>query len=309
MKRFFKILLKLLATVMALVLIAILVIIFIIDPNDYKTQIADLVENAIGRVLTIEGDIKLTFYPWLGFDLGKVRLANAPGFEESGFAKIDKTQVQVKLVPLLSQQVEVDSVLLEGVEVTLTRKPDDRTNWDDLLGGEEKPEASKTEMSKPVNQLIFKHLDLRHAKIVWNDEKTGSRYILSDVNLRTSALLLMKPIELSFNADLEISGAAPLRLKLALKSQVILNQDSQQYRIAPLQLTVRVQSAGMPVLRFFINTELIDVDLKKEAATFGGIRIKLMDAVLSGDVFVEQLQSIPRLKGKCKIIPKNCNVV
>jgi len=65
-KGFFKILLKLLGAAIALVLIAILVILFVVDPNDYKEQIAGLVENVTGRTLTIEGDIKLTFYPWLG---------------------------------------------------------------------------------------------------------------------------------------------------------------------------------------------------------------------------------------------------
>jgi len=187
MKRLFKILLSLLLGAIALLLIAILIIVFIVDPNDYKSQIADLVEDATGRTLTIEGDISLTFYPWLGLDLGKVSLGNAPGFAEPEFAKINQAQVLIKLLPLLRKQVEVDTVLLEGAQITLTRKADGTTNWDDLaaLGGK-KPDQE--EKSTTLEELKIDGLDLRHAKIVWDDQQTRSRYVISDVNLNTSAV-------------------------------------------------------------------------------------------------------------------------
>ncbi|RKZ42484.1 MAG: hypothetical protein DRQ49_01705 [Gammaproteobacteria bacterium] len=303
MKGFFKILLKLLGAAIALVLIAILVILFVVDPNDYKEQIAGLVENVTGRTLTIEGDIKLTFYPWLGLDLGKVSLDNAPGFEKSEFAKIVQTQVQVKLVPLLNKQLEVGTILLEGASLTLTRKPDGTNNWNDLaaLGGE--PEAAKD--SKTIEKLTLNGIDLRNSKIVWDDQQADSRYVLSDANLRTSALLLNEPIKFSFNSDFEIIGATQLRGQLALDSQVTLNQAEQQYRLEPLQLIALVQGDHIPEGTLSINTQLVEVDLKQQTVTLDGIIAEIMDAILSGELLVQQFQTNPELTGRVKLTNLN----
>ena len=305
MKRFFKILLKLLGAAIALMLIAILVILFVLDPNNYKEQIAGLVENATGRTLIIEGDIKLTFYPWLGLDLGKVSLGNAPDFEKPEFAKVDQTQVQVKLAPLLNKQVEIGTILLDGAEVILTRKPDGSNNWDDLaaLGGE--PEDSKS--PKTIEKLTFNGVDLRHSKIVWDDQQAGSRYAFSDANLRTSALLLNEPIKLSFNTDLEISGATQLRGQLALDSQITINQVEQQYRLEPLQLIATVQGDHIPEgsQTLSINTQLVEVDLKQQTVTLDGMIAEIMDTILSSEILAQQFQTNPKLTGKVKLTNLN----
>ncbi len=90
MKRLLKIALTLLGTLIALVLIIILLIVFVIDPNHYKVPIADFVKNVTGRTLSIEGDIKLTVYPWLGFKLGKVSLSNAPALKNRNLRQLTK---------------------------------------------------------------------------------------------------------------------------------------------------------------------------------------------------------------------------
>ena len=45
------------------------------NPNDYKPQIVQLVKEKLDRTLRIDGDIKLTFYPALGADLGGLALS------------------------------------------------------------------------------------------------------------------------------------------------------------------------------------------------------------------------------------------
>jgi|GEM_PF-1154925 len=313
MKRLFKILLSLLLGAIALLLIAILIIVFIVDPNDYKSQIADLVEDATGRTLTIEGDISLTFYPWLGLDLGKVSLGNAPGFAEPEFAKINQAQVLIKLLPLLRKQVEVDTVLLEGAQITLTRKADGTTNWDDLaaLGGK-KPDQE--EKSTTLEELKIDGLDLRHAKIVWDDQQTRSRYVISDVNLNTSAvdlnlstLVLNEPVQLQLNTALDISGDTRLRGQIELDTQVLINQENQHYRLEPLQFSATVQGNQIPggMQTVSINSQVVDVDLKQQSLTLEGLVVKIMEGLLSGDVQAQDIQTNPTLSGTLKLADFN----
>jgi len=200
-------------------------------------------------------------------------------------------------VPLLNKQLEVGTILLEGASLTLTRKPDGTNNWNDLaaLGGE--PEAAKD--SKTIEKLTLNGIDLRNSKIVWDDQQADSRYVLSDANLRTSALLLNEPIKFSFNSDFEIIGATQLRGQLALDSQVTLNQAEQQYRLEPLQLIALVQALS-------INTQLVEVDLKQQTVTLDGIIAEIMDAILSGELLVQQFQTNPELTGRVKLTNLNC---
>ncbi|PIX04171.1 MAG: AsmA family protein, partial [Gallionellales bacterium CG_4_8_14_3_um_filter_54_18] len=45
------------------------------DPNDYKQQIIQTVKESRQRTLHLDGDIKLTFFPNIGANLGKVALS------------------------------------------------------------------------------------------------------------------------------------------------------------------------------------------------------------------------------------------
>jgi len=296
MKHLLKIALTLLGSLIALVLIVILLIIFVIDPNNYKAPIMYFVKNATGRTLNIEGDIKLTFYPWLGLNLGKVSLSNAPGFKAPEFATINQTWVQVKLMSLFDEPVEVGTILLEGVEVILTRKPKGNNNWEDLLalvGGSE-------ESNTP--NLAFEGLDLRQFNIVWDDQQEGTRYVLSDANLSTSAFSLKsRQLKFTFNGNFEIIDTRQ-RLQLALDSQVTIHilKENQHYRIAPLQLSATVQGDNIPggQQSLSMTTQTVDIDLRQEMVKIAGIRFKSGDAILSGDFEIQQFQ---RLTGTVKL--------
>ena len=78
-----------------------------VDPNDLKPQISERVESATGRTLTLGGDLSWQFYPWVGVTINDFALSNRPGFEPAHMLKADKVDVQVKLMPLLSKQLEV----------------------------------------------------------------------------------------------------------------------------------------------------------------------------------------------------------
>ena len=108
MGKFLKFILWLVVVLTALVAIAAVVLPMVIDPNDYKAEIATAVEKQTGRTLTIEGDITLSVFPWLGLDIGPTQFSNATGFDEPSMARMEAVQVRVKLLPLLHKQLEVD---------------------------------------------------------------------------------------------------------------------------------------------------------------------------------------------------------
>ena len=63
-----KILAIVLGAVVGLFVIAAVAISLLFDPNDYKDTITSEVKARTGRTLTLEGDLGLTFFPWLGVE-------------------------------------------------------------------------------------------------------------------------------------------------------------------------------------------------------------------------------------------------
>ncbi len=117
MKKIIKVLMWGAGVLVALALIAIAAFAFLFDPNALRDDITRLVESKTGRQMTIEGDLSLSFFPWLGFDAGRTTLSNAEGFSAPVMASFDSASASVKLMPLLSRRIELSKVTLDGVEL------------------------------------------------------------------------------------------------------------------------------------------------------------------------------------------------
>ena len=98
------------------------------DPNQYKAQIVQAVKDKTKRTLRLDGDIKLSFWPNVGAELGKVSLSEAKSEKE--FAAVDNARVSVKLMPLFSNQMVVDEVRVKGARAALVRFKDGKLNID-----------------------------------------------------------------------------------------------------------------------------------------------------------------------------------
>ena len=147
MSELIKIALSLVAVIVFLVLAAAIVIVVLIDPNDYKPQIAAAVKQHTTREIEIEGDLGLSLFPWLGIETGKISLSNAPGFGDSPFAEIEHTQIKVKLLPLLAKQIEVSRIVVKGLILNLAKNKNGASNWEDLIS---KPKSGKEIPNKQI---------------------------------------------------------------------------------------------------------------------------------------------------------------
>ena len=107
-----KIVLGVVAGVVILAVIAAAIFASSFDANRYKSDAVRIVKEKTGRTLSIEGDIGLSFFPKLSLMLGKTMLSEA-GREEV-FARVDKVQVALEVLPLLTGRVKLERVTLSG---------------------------------------------------------------------------------------------------------------------------------------------------------------------------------------------------
>ncbi|MGD9340437.1 MAG: AsmA family protein, partial [Chromatiales bacterium] len=153
MKGLFKFLGLAVGALVLLLVVAAIWLFFIFDPNDFKQTLSDQVAEQTGRELTIDGDIGLSFFPWLAVELGPARLSNAQGFGDEPFVAIDGARMGVRLVPLLRRNIELDQVRLDGLRLNLAVNERGVTNWDDLSTEDTAPAAADSGESAGIDSL------------------------------------------------------------------------------------------------------------------------------------------------------------
>jgi AsmA protein len=203
----------------ALVIIALLIVPSFVDLQSYKPRIEKMVSEATGRPFSIGGDIDLSLFPWVGFSSSDIHLGNPPGFEEKDFASLKTIEVRVKLIPLISKDIQVKRFIMEEPRIALEKSKSGRTNWEDM-GKKSAEAAPKPEKEKapeggageglPIAGLAVGEFAVTKGSIIWIDHSKGERKEVSDVNLRLEDVSLDRPIRLALSALLD---GKPIELK------------------------------------------------------------------------------------------------
>ncbi|MDG6777743.1 AsmA family protein [Thiomicrorhabdus sp. zzn3] len=251
---------KIVMGVVALILLtvaAIAVVIATVDPNDYRDEITQVVKEKTGRDLRL-GEMELSIFPHLGLKLQNAQLSNAPGFGDAPFVAVKEVNLGVAILPLLSKQLQVDTLTLHDFRLNLQRDKTGHSNWDDLTGGAE-TEKEKHEKERhegdPMEKLAALNiggLDIRNGEIFWQDQQADQTFKLAPFNLTSGAITLGEFFHLTLQANTEITNPN-LKTQSELEADIKLNE-SGKIEVKNLVQTTLVSSDSLPVKT--LNTEL-----------------------------------------------------
>jgi AsmA protein len=230
------------------------------NPNDYKPLLIRLVQEKKQRSLAIPGDIKLTFFPKIGADLGQVAISEHHNPAE--FASVKSAKVSLALIPLLSKQLVVDRIKIDGISVNLKRFKDGATNFDDLLGKEESGQKIKFDIDS---------VSIADAHIRYDDQQQGRLLEIAHLVLETGRIASGAASDLKLSAD--IKGSKPtLDAKLSVKSGFQFDLEKKYGMLKDLNLTLDVRQ-GAAAHQFKADGSA-HLDLSKQSAALalkGGI--------------------------------------
>jgi AsmA protein len=238
MKTLFKIVAALVGIVVLLVVVAVVAVPMFFDPNDYRDEIVAKVKDATGRDLKIEGEIGLSVFPWIGADVGVVEFGNAAGFSDPYFARVERVNVRVKLLPLLKKQVEMDTVTVHGLALNLAKDAQGKTNWDDLAkgGAEEAPGKPEPGTGTQLASLAIGGLDVKNAQLRWTDAQAGQSLSIDRLDIQTGALSPGRPVDLKLEADLSGDQIPGGKAKVSLTGLVTADPASGAFKVEDLRL-------------------------------------------------------------------------
>ena len=264
MKKLVRYVLYFIGFLVFLIIAAVLLAPRFVDPNDFKPQITSLIKQHTGRDIVIDGDIKLSVFPWIGVSLGKVELKELPDFGVKQFVALNSADIKVKLLPLLSKQVEVDRVSIDGLTLNLVRLENGIANWETLSGPATKqpdttePEQKETTNNngKPANGLAalsLAGLSLNNAYISYNDKTAPQHAVIEQLNLNIDKVGFNHAIP--FDADFIATVSQPqLKDKLSASGKVTLNETLDQFTLNDLKLKTDLE--GQVVKQGLIHADL-----------------------------------------------------
>lgn len=268
---------KLIIFIVVIVIAGLIALGFFVDPNDYKQEISSQVEKATGRTLTLNGDIKLSVFPWIALELGPLSLSNAAGFKADSFAKVKAAEIRIKLLPLLKKQLEMDTVILDGLVLNLEKSKAGTSNWDDLVDNsdsattnnatESTQSDTSTDDTPSLAAISIAGVKLTNANIFWSNAATAENYQLQNFNLNTDPLVPGKATSLTMAFDIA-STSPQAKAHIGLDTQVMVDMENQRYTLTNLTLNTQASGKELP----FTQTNLtlsgdIDADILKQLVT------------------------------------------
>ncbi|HUN67794.1 MAG TPA: AsmA family protein [Burkholderiales bacterium] len=172
----------------------------VVDGQFVKTRLERAMKEK-NRTLKIDGVPQLKLFPVLGIALGKASLSE-PGSDKS-FVSMDSAEVAVRVMPLISGEVAVETLKLSGLKANAVRHKDGSMNFSDLAGAKEKAGGKPGE---PPN-LRIGEVTVEKVQLAYRDEATGQELNIADLNLKTGRLDGQTPGEVSLSA--RITGKKP----------------------------------------------------------------------------------------------------
>ncbi|MBX9960708.1 MAG: AsmA family protein [Burkholderiaceae bacterium] len=265
MKKVLKYLLIALGVFVTLVIAVVAYVAATFNPNDYKPQLIQLVQDKTGRTLAIPGEIRLTFFPRIGAELGQISLSEPRSPQV--FAAAQQLRVSVALLPLLKKEVRVDRVLIDGLDVKLARDARGRFNFDDLLQSapDAAPPAAQPADAGSKTALPRFDIDgitLSRARLDYRDATSGQQLQIAPLEFNTGPIRDGQRAQLALDATL--SGQQPaLALKLGLRTAYTPALAQQQIKLDTVEFTLNGAAAGLQDLQLKLGLAQAEASASK----------------------------------------------
>lgn len=303
----------LLFAILALIILAVVAVaiaVAVINPNDYKPQIKQAVEENTNLELSLEGDIGWSFIP-LGLELNDVEAK----LDGNRFVALKQLVAQIDFWSLISMSPQVDTFVLNGLDARLEVNKKGEGNWTRIMpepkeGADQKPEdtqqakaadsANEDTQSKPLNFNV-ENVQISNAQVHYNDNSTGQSVTLEDFTVNASNITLGSefPLDIGFRIEttqpkLEVDGSISARLTA--------NQALNEFTIAGLKAVFDMsgESFGDKSVTAKLGGSA-KANLENETATLSDFTASLANLSLSTNLDVKGFSDKVALNGKINI--------
>jgi uncharacterized protein involved in outer membrane biogenesis len=185
-----------------------------VDSVQLTKLLSSSVKAATGRDLKISGPVTLSFFPGISVSAERLSLSNASWASNPDMLTLERIELDIKTLPLLTKRIELDNVKLSGLELLLQKNTSGMANWDmsaNTSNAAPVPDNSNgnADASSVENNLIYmESVSIADAQIQYQDPAGAiSSYRIKRLSMvesgdKTSVSLNMQ----ARGQNLELSG-------------------------------------------------------------------------------------------------------
>jgi uncharacterized protein involved in outer membrane biogenesis len=151
----------------------------------FRADIEAAATGAFGRTVEIEGPITLLSALRPTVAIQGLRIANPPGWQTEDFLRLERAHATVNLLPLLSREISIDEIAVEGVDVRLEAKANGESNW--VFEPEPSEEAGAATVGATFELVRLGELAMRSLVINYRDEDSSETFAFEIEALDASA--------------------------------------------------------------------------------------------------------------------------
>ena len=221
---------------------------FFFNPNDYRTQIEEQALTEAGLELKINGDIGWSFYPWLGLELEQLSV-NYPG--QPQLADLTRAGAALNIPALLGGVVQLDSIRIEGLKLTLVRDSKGNENWVASAGSvaaePKREDEAREEDRGSALRVAIDEIRLSEAQISFEDQIWARKTELTNLNLSASAVSLERAFPVSAQASLAQTeaGKTTRQAALDLSTELNINRSQNLIELSDLNAKLTLEQIGL----------------------------------------------------------------
>ncbi len=248
-----------------------------IKPNMFKPQLAGVVQRLTGLTPTFGGDVTVKLFPTsLRFE--DVTLDSGAGPEGKPLAFLAQLDVHAELSSLLSGELKVTAVSLEGLQCNILRDAEGNFNFPRPPVKEITADAEKIRVITDTGDTVtfayrIAALRIADASLLFLDAGTGARYEVANLQLDAEHITPDKDFPVTFSCS-ATSARPDLQGDLAMQGRFSANPMQPFVGVRDYTLKTTLRGKDLPVEETGVTLEgAAGLDGANKLFTLEGLKI------------------------------------
>lgn len=196
--------------VVVVIVVAVGILVATFNPNDYRGTVQTKLEQQLDRKVTL-GNMDLGLIP-LRFRVYNLSIADDPKFSDRAFVQTQELSVSVKLLPLLSKSVQIDSLSLDRPRVELIKNA--QGVWNFATMGQKAPGTAPAAAPASSQPFSLGELSINDGQVAITDlQNSKPRTVYDHINVKLTDFAPDSPFNLDASVPLPGSGNQEVSLQ------------------------------------------------------------------------------------------------
>ncbi|NOR64683.1 MAG: AsmA family protein, partial [Candidatus Scalindua sp.] len=198
----------------------------------------------------------------------------------------------------LQKRLNVETLVLRRAVIDLERNTAGENNWSDFTSASGDDDVG-SELG--LSGFTMGGVELTDSNITWLDVSTGKRFKISKMKLATEAVVEGQPLPVTFKAYVR-SNQPEWQASVFVKTNFEFDDDSPVFNANKLKLVVKAQlpSSDLEKISIAMITDG-EINVQTQTAKLSKVRLSILGLVMSGELDVENIFSVPVIHGPLKV--------